>query len=302
MARLFEGWQAGSAVVVVAVLVTLIAVPRPVTPDEVPLPLPNRSVLRGISLRERALAAEVAAKPLPFDVRSLGEAFRSYGVAEAAGDANAVARTTAVLQQRRPAALAYGDDLLRLRAYQMTVFLRALAAFETTGIESLELQEIGGGAVRAAREAGWLVRTGHGFRFLADRTTREVLFRKRWNEVTGLKAGPFALTLDEHRALYAFLIRHPIGRLPNPTWDDPAARCRAADVFLLRKVTELGEMDPTYPTSYARGILLLRMDRPQQAIIPLADFVDQHPNGPFVLRARNALREAQQRLSDLNEQ
>ncbi len=290
-----QGWQAGALVVAAAILAALIAVPRPVLLDAIPLPRVDRRMIASTSEADRARAASIDQQRPSYDIRALGEAIRAYGIADAAGDTQA-----GVLRERVaravPAALQSGAEaVVGLRAYQMQIFLDEIGRFARTGEESEELRELGGGVVPMLRRAGWATPKGHGVSLITDRYVLEILFRKRWNELTGLQAPPFALTLDEQRALHAFLLAHPVVSLAS---EDPLSRCRAADEYRLRKVAELAAIDKEYPGELARGILLTRLNRPKQAVDALTAFVEKHPDGGYTLRARNALRMAHAQLHE----
>lgn len=294
LAKLFSGWQAGLLVVVMALVTVSIAVPRPALSD-LPLPVANMKTLEALARQDQLWSEQASREPLSFDVRALGEAIHQYGQAEADHDRLQIAHALPLLQkQARDIASRDPQGLLALRAYQTQRFLQELQHFEATAIESVELQGLAGAFVEMARRAHWLQPTNPATRLVADEHVRRALFRKRWNEITNLNAPPFALQIDEQRALYAFLLRHPV--VSSPSQQVGPNACRAADEYRLRKVAELGAMDASYPAQYALGLLLIRLDRPQQAIVPLADFVERHENGPYVLRARNALREAQDRF------
>ncbi len=298
LARLLNGWQAGLVVVVTALLVVLVVVPRPRLPEEIPIPRPTVARLHDLAQHDASLAAQVETQELPFEVRLVGESFRRYGLAAATGDGS----TANQMRSGLGGQLRVVKDpalLLALRAYQTRDFLRELAAWEATGVESQGLQELGGEFVRAARAAGWIRPHGSGVRLLADHATRRVLFRKRWGEVMQLQDAPFGLTLDEERAFHAFLFRHPVVHVSDADRSDPQRRCQAANEYLLRKVTAFGAMDQAYPTDYVQGLLLLRLDRPGVAVEPLARFVEDNPDGPYTLHARNALRYAQDRTHKL---
>jgi hypothetical protein len=297
VARMLDGWQAGLAVVVTSLLVVLVVVPRPRLPEEIPIPRPSVTRLADLAEEDAALASQVENEELPFEVRQVGESFRQYGLAAAMGDgatANLMRSNLGAQLRAVPA-----EMLLRLRAYQTRDFLRELSAFETSGVESRGLQELGGEFVRTARAAGWVQPRGSGVRLLADDATRRVLFRKRWGEVLQLQDEPFGLTLDEERAFHAFLFRHPVVHVPDADRTDRQRRCQSANEYLLRKVTAFGAMDRTYPTDYVQGLLLLRLDRPGVAVEPLVRFVESNPDGPYTLHARNALRYAQDRTHRL---
>jgi hypothetical protein len=294
--KLLEGWQAGGIVVVVAFLCVLVAVPRPVLPDEIPFPRVDQRALLRISEKDADRARALAGERPGYDVRALGEAVRQYGAADADSDSDRGTSRYGQMSRAVAPALEQGvEPVLALRAYQMTVFLRELETFANSGVETTELRELGGGIVALLRRSQWIRPAGKGYRLLPDRFVLEVLFKKRWNEITGLKGAAFALSLEEQRALYAFLLANPLvlGTVaPGLPW-----RCRAANEYLLRKVGELSEIDPEYPVDVARGILFLRLGRHKDAVDTLAGYLDSHPDGPLTLRTRNTLREAQERLS-----
>jgi TolA-binding protein len=63
----------------------------------------------------------------------------------------------------------------------------------------------------------------------------------------------------------------------------------AALGWILTKMKELGKIDPTYPLDYARGIALFHSHDYAAAAIAFRGWLEQHPNGPWTLRARNYL-------------
>jgi len=290
LAKAFDGWQLGLALVGASLLVVLIVVPRPQMPNEIPHPTPNMAILHELAERDAIWAREVQHRGLPFETRQVGETFRMFGVAAAAQEAS-IAETLLGEMRTQIRAVRDTDSLLRLRAYQTQDFLRELEAFESTGVASRGLDELGGEFVAMARTAGWLAQKGPREQLLADQPTRRALFRKRWADILHLPADKFGVTLDEERAIHAFLFLHPVAR--------EQRNCLAANEVLLRRVTAFGTKDETYPTDYARGLLLLRLDRPEAAVEPLARFLETHPNGPYTLHARNALRHAQARTFSL---
>lgn len=299
LSKHLQGWQAGAVVVLVALLAALLAVPRPVLLDELPMPRPDMRVLAALSDTDRARAASMTANRPGYDVRALGEAIRSYGEADAAGDPQAGARLEALLRAVPPALQAGEEALLSLRAYQMQLFLEHVSLFARTGQESEELRELGGGVIPMLQRSGWARGHGHGFAMLPDRFDLEILFRKRWNELTGLKQLPFALTLHEQRKLTAFFLAHPA---VTSSAEEAVVRCRMADEYRLRKVQELAAVDKEYPAELARGILLARLRRPKQAVDALALYIEKSPDGAYALRARNALRQAQEQLHEAMDQ
>ena len=178
VAKALEGWPVGVVLLVVALLCVLIAYPLPSLPDDIPRPVPKWTELTNISELDARRAAELASNRPDFDVRALGEAVRTYGAADADGDKERAGGALRLIAERIPPAIAQGPEVvLKLRAYELSVFLTEVARFEKTGEESAELRELGGGFVAMIQRAGWLVPRGSGHQFLGDRFVREALFR-----------------------------------------------------------------------------------------------------------------------------
>jgi hypothetical protein len=114
--------------------------------------------------------------------------------------------------------------------------------------------------------------------------------------VTGLSEPPFALSLDEHRAFYAFLLEHPF--IDGKENMKPAEACRAADQWRLRKVEELSRLDPEYPYALARGVLFYRLGRYPSAAQAFRDYLSSPIDGRYALRARNYLVAANARANE----
>jgi hypothetical protein len=186
-----------------------------------------------------------------------------------------------------------GDDkLLGFRAYQKELFLGELVRWETSGQPSDELAELGGKFASLATREGWF----RGREIAMSVTLRGVFFKRRWNEMTGLTEPPFALSLDEQRAFYAFLFEHPF--VEGKESMNAAAACRAADQWRLRKVDELARLDPAYPYELARGVLFYRLGRFPSAVQAFRDYLTSPIDGRYALRARNYLAAALARANE----
>ncbi|MCL2823004.1 MAG: hypothetical protein FWD57_03350 [Polyangiaceae bacterium] len=297
LARLFDGWQAALALITGSLLLMLLVVPRSKLPEEIPLPIPNMAKLNALAAQDNDWARQVESDGLPFEVRRVGDTFRRFGLAAAAQEATADRLRTELSFQLRD--VRDRESLLKLRAYQTREFLGELELFEDSGTESRDLTELGGEFVSAARSAGWLTQIGNKYELRADTTTRRALFRKRWVEVFQLHgpgfAGPFDTTIDEERAIHAFLFRFPPIRIPQSQSTNPNDMRIAKNEYLLKKLTSFAEIDRSYPIDYARALMLLRLDHPQAAIEPLARYLENNPDGRYTLHARNALMFARNR-------
>jgi hypothetical protein len=303
--RHLEGWEAGLVAVVIALAGVLLVVPLRVAPRDLPLPIVDGKALSAALERERALAAAVvpslegeishpAEGTTLYDLRAFGEAFRAYGRAEVSDDVYAVVRARQKLAESLARARALGDDkVLGLRAYQKELFLRELERWETSKRPSNELAELGGKFAATATREGWL----EGRELAMAPSLRGIFFKRRWNEVTGLGESQFALTLDEQRAFYAFLLEHPF--VEGKENASAAEACRAADQWRLRKIEELGRLDPAFPYALARGVVFYRLGRYPAAAQAFRDYLGSPTDGRYALRARNYLLAA---LASANEE
>jgi hypothetical protein len=291
--RHLEGWEVGVVAVAIAAIGTLLAVPLPVSPHDVPLPLPDGKALSATVDREKNSATTIAraleeerSRPSGtselYDLRAFGQEFRAYGAAEASGDTYAVVRARQKLLEAVARARGVGDErLVALRSYQQQLFLAELRKWENSGIASEELVGLGGGFLDLVRQSGWL----DGKTIVMDDLVRGVFFKRRWNQVTGISGSAFAISLDEHRTFYAFLLTHPYveGRAGLTAKD----ACRAADRWRLRKIEELARIDASYPYVLARGVLFYRLGRYPEAVQAFRDYLGSAEDGRYVLRARN---------------
>lgn len=293
-ARHLEGWQPGLLAILIAASGALLALPRAATPEDLPSPSVDERALTQILAQDRdralALAPELEREvagvtpPTLYDLRALGQAIREYGLTDASPDRDDfIVKRKTELADAVVRALPLGEEkLLALRAYEMALFLREVRRWEQTRVESEDLKALGGPFIGMLERNGWL-RNG---RIVPDEKVRAILFKRRWNEITGLTEGPFALTVEEQRAFYRFLLTYP-SPLPGMRGDE--VDCRAVDQWRLRKVNELAQIDPGYPADLARGVLLFRLGSHAAAADAFRKHLAQHPEGPHALRARNYL-------------
>jgi len=302
-ARHLEGWQPGLLAILIAVSGAALALPRAAAPEDIPPPSVDERALRQTLEHDRdravALAPELerevtgSAPPALFDLRALGQAIRDFGLADASPDRDdLIVEKRSKLAEAVLRAVSLGEEkLLSLRAYEMSLFLREVRRWEETRVESEDLKALGGPFISMLERNGW-IRDG---RILPDERVRAILFKKRWNEITGLSQGPFSLTLDEQRAHYRFLLAYPS---PLTGMQGDEVDCRAIDQWRLRKVNELSKLDPSYPDQLARGVLLFRLGSHLAAAEAFRNHLADHPDGPHALRARNFLLAALEQAQD----
>jgi TolA-binding protein len=295
--------------VTVAVLMFLLMMPRAVPPEDIPLPQMDGVVLRAIVKDDAARAAEARKNRLPGDVLAVGSALRALNKAQAAGDTDATGSSRLLLDDalrglgaRDPAVVV--DQLKTLRALQLEEFLTEVERFESTGQQSPDLLELGGGFIERMGATGWI----EGHHIILDDAERRAAFKLVWTAILGMdRSEVLAVALDEQRALYTLYFTHPrppesqrgsFQAMRRNASDD--GECKtvankerlAAELWRADKIKKLGELDPTYPTAYALGVAYYRAGRYDQSMSAFRAWLDEHPDGPLTLRARNHLNAA----------
>ncbi|MBW2454772.1 MAG: hypothetical protein JRI68_09685 [Deltaproteobacteria bacterium] len=274
----------------------LLAVPRGVAPSQIPPPLVDGQALAATEARDDDRTQAIQQEPLDVDVRAVGREVRAYNRAAAADREQELTEARRRIVRATAVALRHNaEPLLKLRAYQMRRFIAELRQWQTDGVETDELTALGGDWVRMLRRNSWC-RGGTRDLVMTGRVLR-VLFKKRWNDITGLRQGPFALTVDEDRLRYGFLIDHPFVRdkqaaLP-PNDRLGQARRGAAR---LRMIEKLATRDPSYHANLARGVVLYRLERYAASGEAFRRHLQARPDGPYTLRARNYLKAALDQL------
>jgi hypothetical protein len=261
----------------------LLAAPRPTKPLVLPLPEPHHAVLARDRAADRARVEQATRDGLPYATRAVGEVLRRFGVASTSKDGN----TEAVLKDLRQLAQAElaasrVDALLALRAVQTALFVTATRSWEPRGAVARELRELGGDFPELATRSGWL----DGSRVVLTDDELALLFRMRWNDLTGLGATqPFTARLDEYRERYSLLLRHPSG-------ENPSVRLKRQ----LGYVAAMETLDRDYPALFARGVLLYRAEAYEASADAFRAHLAKRPDGPWTLRAKNHLLEAMEHV------
>ena len=302
---IFDGWQAGAVLVLIAASAVLLAVPRAVEPDETPVPAIDERALRGVMQRDDELARGAVEEALDVDVRAVGRELRAYNLAAETGAEIEVGQARTRLVRATAQALLLGSEgLLALRAFQAVRFAAELARFAETGVESDELVELGGDVLRMLDRYGWCEQRGAERRLLLDERAARVFFKKRWNDLVGVRGAPYELSLDEERVRYAFLLRHPpVERRTVPIADerlrerDSRRRAEEQDRVVLGLVGKLASLDDAFPADLARGVVLYRMRELGPATEAFRRHLEVSPDGPYALRAQNYLKACLDRVA-----
>jgi hypothetical protein len=286
--RHLEGYELGLVTVGMVLTFALLALPRASIPMTLPLPWVDRAEARRSASDERELAARTEAEGLPFPVRAVGEAIRHSGRSSAQGldtthDQDDIRTRVGVVLDAQQTPL-----LMHLRAVQTEYFLKALRQFERDGKPSLELDELSGDLLSRARKMGWLDGASQ---LVMDDATMRVLFHLRWADLIGKRAEfPFALSLNEWRIYYRFLLQHP---------ERDAAEVSAATEaqMQLRVVAALSKKDAAYPIDVAQGYLFFQLGDSEAAATAYRRYLGTHSGGPYALLAQNYLIYALQGVS-----
>lgn len=210
---------------------------------------------------------------------------RQLGRASTDGVGNA---TAALADLRALTVRAVKEDgtsgLLALRAVQAELFVSACREWAASGAVSSEMRELGGDFPELAGTSGWL--EGKTLSLTDEDLT--LLFRGRWNDLTGLASTPpFAATLDEQKDRYGLLLRHPSG-------SDSATRLQRQ----LGYVAGLAAIDREYPAAFARGVLLYRSGAYEGSAVAFRAHLAARPQGPWAVRAGNHLLAALARVDE----
>lgn len=294
--------------IAIAILLAILQMPRAVEPDFLPLPAVDVRALEATVAKDRARAERARREQLPYEVRELGGAIRDLFSAQA----NPADKSDTEIYEMRQkietklhAALAGGsENVLALRALQLDSFLREVATYEATGKSTPELEALAGAFVVHMKDAGWT----RGTKIVLDEDERRVAYKLAWNAAANLEAhADFALALDELRVLYKLYLTRPhpserersilasmrVGATTAEQCRTVAARERAAiEAWRLDKVRRFAAIDPKYPGGYALGVEYYKVGDFRRAQEELRAYLNDHPNGPWSLRARNNLKAA----------
>jgi hypothetical protein len=289
-----------------AIVLGLLLLPRQAEPEIVPVPVVDHAALSRTIAADDELAEGARREALPGSVRQLGSAIRDFHMLEAReADAAHLAEARRAVDAAMAPAMAAGDAaLLALRAAQLNGFLVEVHRFESTGEQSAELQALAGAFVRDMTTEGWC----QGNKLAPRDAELRTMYKQMWNAFLGFQTRPgFELTLDELRVVYAFyLSQHHISRgmrealaaARRAARDEKAcaaldqAAHLAVESWRLEHVKSLAAIDPAYPGDYALGVASYRHGDYRASVAAFRRWVQDHPDGPLALRARNFLRAA----------
>jgi hypothetical protein len=293
----------------------MIALDHPVEPLDVPLPVYDTSELAKVAASDRTVRARADHQPFPAEIRAIGSAFLDWNAAAAAGTSpDDPQREQLALEMRSALGVArakFGGEkqleqpMGELRAYHAEYFIEELHRYERTGAPSKELSRLAGGLLPVLQRNGWLGPRGA---LLAPEAILRARYKLHWTGIVfnleecesappplcyGLTTLPLAAA--ELTALLAYLVEHPVVReadlVEAGTPERAIDRRRLVYVDRLsaidRHVDPSGRTHPylgSYPLPLARGVLLFRLGRYEQAREELGRYAAAHPHDA---RARN---------------
>jgi hypothetical protein len=289
----------------------VLLLPRRAQPEALPLPIADARALARAASADRRLANQARAAALPGPVRALGTALREFHTLEASdadarrlGDARHTVDGALIEVLGGPDSSTAEGALLELRAVQLEGFVAEVRRFESTGEESPELRALAGAFVRTMKSEGWC--EGHALD-MPEEVLRP-MYKDMWTAFVGLdKRAAFTLSLDEERALYAFLLGHAHPSKSMRQSLDAARRgardakaCEAiaeaeqnaTEAWRLERIARIGAIDPLYPAEFARGVASYRRGDFAGSAQSFRRWLHDHPDGPLTLRAENYLRAA----------
>ena len=289
--RYLDGWQAGLVILLLAGSAVVLAVPGSVEPREPPAPLLDFPALQATMADDDARAPAAEQEVLDVDIRAVGRELRAYNLVTARGAGDELMAARRKLVQATGRALERSvDQLLTLRAYQLKRFIGELRRWQQTGLRTDELDALGGDFLQMVARNRWC-RDGSRELLIDERVLR-VLYKKRWNDVTGADSQPFALTLDEDRVRFGFLIRHPWLPKAALVQQRPELREMLIEQERLKMIAKLQARDESYPAELARGVVLYRMGRYGLATGAFRRHLRRREHGPYTLLAQNYLKAA----------
>jgi hypothetical protein len=218
---------------------------------------------------------------LPFETRAVGDAVRRLGTALSGGPGDPE-HLNRLIGERVGAAMSAGqvEALLRLRAVQARLFVKAVHGHVLGTPVSAELAALGGDCVVRATRNAWLGPDG----CVASDNELTTLFMRRWAELTGLRDEPhFKSNLAELRRYFRFLLLHPERR------DASEAPERDRASLRLRYVETLAHHDTEYPIDLARGSLMAELGAMPDGARALSAHLARPSSLEWNLRARNYL-------------
>ena len=288
LARHFEGWQVGALVIFIVASISAVVIPRSADPTSLPPAEIGPLVLTEARAESARAHAEAQALELPHSARLLGARLRALGRIEATRDdrrlddgRQQVFDAARQALYERPDAVVAMRDLAAVRFRELYIEHVREGAAEPSD----ELNELGGSILLQFAENGWLSRSAD--IDLSTETLLEGFYKRRFARILDTSEPTLSPSAAEERVVLGFLLLHP----PQPRIDDGNTGGDGTGPYLIRRIDELAKLEPSYPASYAKGIVLFRMGHFEASASAFDSFLQQG-DGPYRLRAINYLKSA----------
>lgn len=267
-----------------ALLVALLAVPRPEVPDAIPYPPVDDERAHAELTQAHDAVRTVSNAPLATDIRGVGERIRRCGALEVSDPQGNFALerdklrevVLLLLQQKRSA------ELVQLRELQAQLLFRALLrAWSGALSDAAELTELGARLpehLASSRE--WFSRDPY------FESTLRALFDQRWGLLIGFERYPdFEPTANDWRLIHRFRVF----RFLHSGQAGDGADLQSA-------LEQVAKYSPEYPYDYAVGIAHYREGAFQQAMEAFGRHLSSNPGSEWAVRAQNFRLEAARAL------
>lgn len=286
IARHFEGWQVGALVIFIVACISAVVVPRSADPSSLPPSEIGLDVIASARAESAQALTRAESVTLPNSTRLLGARLRALGRSETAGDERGIDNGRQMIfdaarqaLHEQPEAVVAMRDLQAARFREL--YLQRMRRADSTD----ELSELGGSILLQFEENGWLSKSSD-----IDASTDILLegfYKRRFARVLDTKSPLLGPTATEERVVLGFLLLHP----PKPRIEDGNTGGDGTGPYLLRRIDELVKLEPSYPASYAKGIVLFHMGHFEASASAFDTFLQQG-DGPYRLRAVNYLKSA----------
>lgn len=276
----------GGLVIMIVASISAVVVPRSADPSSLPPGDVGLELLASARAESAQAHARAEAFELPNSARLLAARLRSLGRSEAVGDEPAIDNgRQMIFDAARQAIHENPEAVVAMRDLQAARFRELYLQRMRGGGESEELAELGGSILRQFDENGWLSKRSD-----VEASTDILLegfYKRRFARVLDTTVPALSPNQTEERVVLGFLLMHP----PKPRIDEGNAGGDGTGPYLLRRIDELVKLEPSYPASYAKGIVLFRMGHFEASASAFDTFLQQG-DGPYRLRAVNYLKSA----------
>ena len=266
--------------------ISAVMVPRSADPSGLPPSEIDAQTLAAARTEAARAHAAAQAFELPNSARLLDARVKALGRAEAANDGRAMDHLRVLIFEAAQQALHEKPEAVgAVRDLQAARFRELYLERMRGGGESEELTALAGSILQQFDENRWLSKPSD-----IDGKTDILLegfHKRRFAKVLDTDAPALLPSRAEEHVVLGFLLLHP----PKPRIEDGNVGGDGTGPFLLRRIDDLAKLEPSYPATYAKGIVLFNMGHFEASASAFDAFLQQG-DGPYRLRAVNYLKSA----------